>query len=64
MGPWTTAVEADTLVAVARDRASYGIDGGYIGIPYFLAVETGLVTAGRWAKRRDKPIVAALTKAG
>jgi arsenite methyltransferase len=42
---------------VAGDRARYGIDGGYIGIPYFLLVETGLALAGRWAKKRRKRTV-------
>jgi arsenite methyltransferase len=47
---------------VRRDRASYGIDGGYIGIPYFLLVEASLLAGDRWAKRRDKLLVGFLAK--
>jgi SAM-dependent methyltransferase len=49
---------------VRRDRARYGVDGGYIGIPYFLLVEASLLAGGRWAKRRDKRLVGSLAKMG
>jgi arsenite methyltransferase len=47
---------------VAGERARYGVDGGYFGIPYFLLVEIGFVLARRWAKRRDKRAVAVLAQ--
>jgi arsenite methyltransferase len=49
---------------VARDRASYGIDGGYIGIPYFALVEVGLLATDRWARKRDRHLAAVLAKVG
>jgi SAM-dependent methyltransferase len=49
---------------VRRDRASYGIDGGYFGVPYFVLVEAGLLAGGRWADRRGKRLVGSLAKAG
>lgn len=39
------------------ERARYGIDGGYAGLPVFALAGTGLVLAGRWAARRRKPAV-------
>ncbi|HMK96984.1 MAG TPA: class I SAM-dependent methyltransferase, partial [Acidimicrobiales bacterium] len=45
-------------------RARYGVDGGYIVVPYFLLVEAGLLAAGRWARRRDKRLVGSLAKVG
>jgi arsenite methyltransferase len=45
---------------VRRDRASYGVDGGYGAIPVLLAVGAGLVVGERWAKRRDKRVVRSL----
>jgi arsenite methyltransferase len=44
---------------VRRDRASYGVDGGYFGTPIFILAEAGLLAGGRWAKRRHKPLTAA-----
>ena len=61
---WTTGAVTDTLGNVARDRASYGIDGGYIGIPYFALVEVGLLATGRWARKRDRHLAAVLAKVG
>lgn len=55
---------AGTLGEVSRDRARYGIDGGYIGVPYFLLVEAGLLAGGRWAKRRDKRLFGSLATIG
>jgi hypothetical protein len=49
---------------VAHDRASYGIDGGYIGIPYFALVEVGLLATGRWARKRDRHLAAVLAMVG
>jgi len=49
---------------VRRDRARYGVDGGYIGIPYFLLVEAGLLAGERWASRRGKRLVSFLAKMG
>ncbi len=53
-----------TLSQVRRDRARYGVDGGYIGIPYFLAVEAGLLAGGQWSKRRGKRLAGFLARAG
>jgi arsenite methyltransferase len=61
---WTTGAVTDTLGNVARDRASYGIDGGYIGIPCFALVEVGLLETGRWARKRDRHLAAVLAKVG
>jgi arsenite methyltransferase len=47
---------------VRRDRASYGVDGGYFGIPFFVLVGAGLLAGDRWAKRRDKRLVGAMAK--
>jgi arsenite methyltransferase len=47
---------------VRRDRARYGIDGGYIGIPYFLLFEAGLLAGDRWASRRGKRLVSSVAK--
>src|ERR1700678_1798808 len=47
-----------------RNRARYGVDGGYGGIPVFLLAGAGLLTGGRWARRRDKRLLGALAKAG
>jgi arsenite methyltransferase len=55
---------AGTLSEVRLDRARYGVDGGYFGIPFFLLAEAGLVAGGRWAKRRDKRLVGSLAKVG
>jgi arsenite methyltransferase len=44
---------------VRRDRASYGVDGGYFGTPIFILAEAGLLAGGRWAKRRHKPLIGA-----
>jgi arsenite methyltransferase len=55
---------AGTLGEVRRDRASYGVDGGYFGIPYFVLVEAALLAGDRWAKRRDKPLVGFLARVG
>jgi hypothetical protein len=41
----------NTLGNAARDRVSYGIDGGYIVITYVDVVEVGLPATGRWARR-------------
>jgi arsenite methyltransferase len=49
---------------VRRDRARYGIDGGYIGVPYFVLVEACLVAGERWASRRGKRLVSSLAKLG
>jgi hypothetical protein len=54
----------DTLSQVARDRARYGIDGGYIGIPYLALVEASLLAADGWAGRRDRQVVVVLAKTG
>jgi arsenite methyltransferase len=55
---------AGTLIEVRRDRARYGVDGGYGGIPVFLLVGAGLLAGDRWAKRRDKRLVGSLVKIG
>jgi len=47
---------------VRRDRASYGVDGGYFGVPFFVLVGAGLLAGDRWAKRRDKRLVGAVAK--
>lgn len=47
-----------------RDRASYGVDGGYAGIPVFLLAGAGLLAGDRWAQRRDKRLVGSLAKLG
>jgi arsenite methyltransferase len=44
---------------VSRDRASYGVDGGYVGAPIFVLAEAGLLAGARWAKRRHKPLTGA-----
>jgi arsenite methyltransferase len=47
-----------------RNRARYGVDGGYGGIPVFLLAGAGLLAGDRWARRRDKRFLGALAKAG
>ena len=47
-----------------RDRASYGVDGGYGGIAVFLVAGAGLVAGERWASSRDKRLVSAAAKTG
>jgi hypothetical protein len=47
-----------------RDRARYGVDGGYGGVPFFFLVGAGLLTGARWAHRRDKPLVSSAAKMG
>jgi SAM-dependent methyltransferase len=49
---------------VARDRARYGIDGGYLGVSCLALLEASLLAAGRWARRRDRPVVGVLAEAG
>ena len=51
------------LIEARRDRARYGIDGGYFGVPYFVLLGAGLVAGDRWASRRGKPLAGALAKA-
>jgi hypothetical protein len=47
-----------------RDRARYGVDGGYGGIPIFFLAGAGLLAGDRWAKRRDKRLLGSLAKIG
>jgi arsenite methyltransferase len=47
-----------------RDRARYGVDGGYFGIPIFLLAGAGLVAGERWASSRDKRLVGWLARIG
>jgi arsenite methyltransferase len=49
---------------VRRDRARYGVDGGYGGIPVFLLAGAGFLAGDRWAKRRDKRLAGLLAKIG
>ncbi len=49
---------------MARDRARYGVDGGYLGVPIFVLLEGGLLAGGRWAKRRDRRLLGFLAKTG
>jgi arsenite methyltransferase len=49
---------------VRRDRASYGVDGGYGGIAFFLLTGGGLLAGERWASRRGKRLASALAKTG
>ncbi len=58
------AAVAGTLSEVRRERPSYGVDGGYGGIPLFLLAGAGLLAGERWAKRRDKRLVSSLAKMG
>ncbi len=53
-----------TLGAVRRDRASYGVDGGYGGIAVFVLAVGGLLAGERWASRRGKRLVSSLAKTG
>jgi arsenite methyltransferase len=53
-----------TLGAVRRDRASYGVDGGYGGIAFFLLAGGSLLAGERWASRRGKRLVSLLAKMG
>jgi hypothetical protein len=39
---------------VRRDRASYGVDGGYGGIAVFVLAVGGPLAGERWASRRGK----------
>jgi SAM-dependent methyltransferase len=55
---------AGTLIEVRRDRARYGVDGGYGGIPIFVLAGAGLLAGDRWAKRRDKRLLGSLAKIG
>lgn len=45
---------------MVQNRARYGIDGGYLGIPCFFLVEAGLSATARWARRHDRPAIAIL----
>jgi arsenite methyltransferase len=49
---------------VKRDRARYGVDGGYGGIAVFLLAGAGLLAGERWASRRSKRLVSSLAKVG
>ena len=49
---------------MSRDRARYGVDGGYGGIAFFLLVGAGLLAGERWASRRGKRLVSSLAKTG
>jgi arsenite methyltransferase len=59
-----SAAVAGTLIEVRRDRARYGVDGGYGGIPFFVLAGAGLVAGDRWANRRDKRLAGALARIG
>jgi arsenite methyltransferase len=56
------AAVVGTLGDVKRNRASYGVDGGYFGIPIFVLAGAGLLAGDRWAKSRDKRLVGAAAK--
>jgi SAM-dependent methyltransferase len=45
----------------APGRGHYGIDGGNIGVPFFVAVEGALVAVTVWALRRRRRIAAGMT---
>jgi arsenite methyltransferase len=47
-----------------RDRASYGIDGGYGGIAFLLLAGACLLAGERWASRRGKRLGSSLAKTG
>ena len=47
-----------------RDRARYGVDGGYGGIPIFFLAGAGLLASDRWASRRGKRLLGTLAKLG
>jgi len=49
---------------VRRDRARYGVDGGYGGIAFFLLVGAGLLAGERWASGRDKRLAGSVAKTG
>ena len=51
-------------MGVRRDRARYGVDGGYGDIPYFLLVEACLLAGERWSSRRGKRLVGSAAKMG
>jgi arsenite methyltransferase len=62
LGP--LAAVAGTLDRVRRDRARYGVDGGYVGIPYFLLAGAGFLAGERWASRRDKRLAGSVATMG
>ena len=43
-----------------RRWGTYGIDGGDLSLPFFIAVEVGLAGAGWWALRRGRHVIAGL----
>ena len=47
-----------------RDRARYGVDGGYGGIAFFLLVGACLLAGERWASGRDKRLAGSVAKTG
>jgi arsenite methyltransferase len=47
-----------------RERARYGVDGGYGGIAFFLLAGGCLWAGERWASRRGKRIAGAVAKMG
>jgi arsenite methyltransferase len=49
---------------VNRDRARYGVDGGYGGIAVFLVAGAALLTGERWASRRGKRVTSSLARTG
>jgi SAM-dependent methyltransferase len=49
---------------VRRDRARYGIDGGYGGISYFLLAGAGLLAGERWAPGHGKRLAGSVAKTG
>jgi len=49
---------------VRRERARYGVDGGYGGIPVFLLAGAGLLACARWAAKRRKRLAGFLAKTG
>jgi arsenite methyltransferase len=49
---------------VRRDRARYGVDGGYGGIAFFLLVGACLLAGERWASGRDKRLAGSVAKTG
>jgi arsenite methyltransferase len=48
---------------VRRNRARYGVDGGYGGIAVLLLAGAGLLAGARWAHRRHRRLAASLTEA-
>ena len=47
-----------------RERARYGVDGGYGGIAVFLVAGAGLLAGDRWAKRRGNRVAGLAAKTG